>query len=115
VAFNVQKLAGQLGRAVVAATTHTDLFEDLSPSVHIHKRFGKEISVKYCPNQLSKGYNLLKEMQVQEGAYEDWKKVAGFHYRSHRVAFMQKIFVLKRNGRVCGAIVACMQKKSNCL
>ncbi|NIQ04696.1 MAG: ABC transporter ATP-binding protein, partial [Candidatus Korarchaeota archaeon] len=40
-----------------------------------------------------------------EGTYEDWKKVAGFHYRSHRVAFIQKIFVLKRKDRVCGAIV----------
>jgi len=48
---------------------------------------------------------LLEEMQVQEGKYDDWKKVAGFHYRSHRVAFIQKIFVLKRKDRVCGAIV----------
>ena len=50
VAFNVQKLARKLGKAVVAATTHTDLFEDLRPSVHIHKRFGKEIQVKYLPD-----------------------------------------------------------------
>ena len=105
VAFNVQKLARKLGKAVVAATTHTDLFEDLAPSVHIHKRFGKEICVKYYPHQESKQCSLLEEMQVQDGSYEDWKKVAGFHYRSHQVAFMQKIFVLKRKGRVCGAIV----------
>jgi len=105
VAFNVQKLARKLGKAVVAATTHTDLFEDLVPSVHVHKRFGKEVCVKYYPNQESKQCSLLKEMQVQEGSYEDWKKVAGFHYRGHRVAFMQKIFVLKRKGRVCGAVV----------
>jgi len=105
VAFNVQKLARKLGKAVVAATTHTDLFEDLRPSVHIHKRFGKEIRIKYHPNQEHKQCSLLKEMQVQEGLYDDWKKVAGFHYRSHRVAFRQKIFVLKRKGRVCGAIV----------
>jgi len=105
VAFNVQKLARKLGKSVVAATTHTDLFEDLAPSVHIHKRFGKEINVKYYPNQLRKQCSLLEEMQVQEGKYDDWKKVAGFHYRSHRVAFTQKIFVLKRKDRVCGAIV----------
>ena len=36
VAYNVQKLARSLGKAVVAATTHVDLLEDLSPSVHIH-------------------------------------------------------------------------------
>jgi len=105
VAFNVQKLARRLGKAVVAATTHTDLFEDLAPSVHIHKRFGKEITINYYLNQLRKQCSLLKQMQVQEGTYEDWKKVAGFHYRSHRVAFMQKIFVLKREDRVCGAVV----------
>ncbi len=73
--------------------------------MHVHKRFGREISVKYYPNQERKECSLLKEMQVEEGTYEDWKKVAGFHYRSHRVAFMQKIFVLKRKDRVCGAIV----------
>jgi len=105
VAFNVQKLARKLGRAVVAATTHTDLFEDLAPSVHIHKRFGKEISVKYCPNKIKEQCSLLEEMKVEEGTYEDWKEIAPFHYRSHRVAFLQKIFVLKRGDRVCGAVV----------
>jgi len=45
VAFNVQKLARKMERAVIAATTHIDLFEDLKPSVHIHKRFGKEIKI----------------------------------------------------------------------
>ena len=105
VAFNVQKLARKLGKAVIAATTHTDLFENLAPNVHIHKRFGKEISVKYYSNNESKRCSLLKEMEVEEGSYEDWKKVASFHYRSHRVAFVQKIFVLKRRGQVCGAIV----------
>jgi len=44
-------------------------------------------------------------MTVEEGTYDDWKEVSGFHYRSHRVAFMQKIFVLKRRNRVCGAVV----------
>jgi len=105
VAYNVQKLARKLGKAVIAATTHTDLFEDLAPSVHVHKRFGREIDVKYYPNRLREQCSLLREMTVEEGSYEDWKEVAPFHYRSHRVAFMQKIFVLKRGDRVCGAVV----------
>jgi ABC-type ATPase with predicted acetyltransferase domain len=105
VAFNVQKLARKLGKAVIAATTHTDLFEDLSPSVHIHKRFGKEVTVTYHPNNIRSECSLLEEMIVEEGSFEDWKKVSGFHYRSHRVAFLQKIFVLKCRDRVCGAVV----------
>ena len=46
-AFNVQKLARQFGKAVLVATTHMDLIEDLHPSVHVHKRFGKEIKLNY--------------------------------------------------------------------
>ncbi|MDH5462345.1 MAG: ATP-binding cassette domain-containing protein, partial [Candidatus Bathyarchaeota archaeon] len=46
VAFNLQKQARRTGKAVVAATTHTDLFEDLAPSVHIHKGWGKKVQVK---------------------------------------------------------------------
>ncbi len=105
VAYNVQKLARSLGKAVVAATTHVDLLEDLAPSVHIHKRFGREVTVKYYPNKPRAQCSLLEEMTVEEGSYEDWKQVSDFHYRSHRIAFLQKIFVLKRGDRVCGAVV----------
>jgi len=43
VAFNKQKLTRKSSKGVIVATTHTDLFEDLKPSVHIHKQFGKEL------------------------------------------------------------------------
>jgi len=78
VAYNVQKLARSLSKAVIAATTHTDLLDDLAPSVHIHKRFGREIDVKYYPNRVRAQCSLLDEMTVEEGSYEDWKEVAGF-------------------------------------
>ena len=105
VAYNVQKLARKLGKAVVAATTHVDLLEDLAPSVHIHKRFGREVTVEYFPNEPRQSCSLLDEMTVEEGSYQDWKEIAGFHYRSHRIAFLLKVFVLKRKDRVCGAVV----------
>jgi ABC-type lipoprotein export system ATPase subunit/GNAT superfamily N-acetyltransferase len=107
VAYNLQKLARQQGKAVLAATTHTDLFEDLSPSVHIHKRFGKEISVRYFPNEVAAECSLVREMRGQEGSLEDWKMLMGFHYRGHRFAAFRKIFCLKRGGELCGAIVYC--------
>jgi len=107
VAFNVQKLARQQGKAVLAATTHTDLLEDLHPSVHIHKRFGKEITVKYYPNEPAKECSLIKEMQITEGTFDDWRRLAGFHYRSHKIAGPRKIFCLKRGDELCGVIVYC--------
>ncbi|MEM3577594.1 MAG: GNAT family N-acetyltransferase [Candidatus Bathyarchaeia archaeon] len=105
VAFNIQKIARQLGRAVVVATTHTDLFEDLKPSVHIHKRFGKEITVNYYPNVPAKECSLVKEMRVEEGGISDYKQLSAFHYRSSRCPPPRKIFVLKRNSELCGVIV----------
>ena len=107
VAYNLQKLARQQGKAVLAATTHTDLFEDLNPSVHIHKRFGKEITVNYYPNEPAKECSLVREMCVDEGTTEDWRKLAGFHYRSHKIAGPRKILCLKRGEELCGVIVYC--------
>ena len=107
VAFNLQKIARKEGKAVIAATTHTDLLGDLNPSVHIHKRFGKEISVKYYPNKQAKKCSIVKEMRVVKGSYQDWKTLAGFHYRSHRIAAPRKIFCLKRDDELCGVIVYC--------
>jgi ABC-type lipoprotein export system ATPase subunit/GNAT superfamily N-acetyltransferase len=107
VAYNLQKLARQQGKAVIVATTHTDLLDDLNPSVHIHKRFGKEITVNYCSNTPAKECTLMKEMRIVEGTTEHWRKLAGFHYRSHKIAAPRKIFCLKRGEELCGVIVYC--------
>jgi ABC-type ATPase with predicted acetyltransferase domain len=105
IAYNLQKLARQQGRAVLAATCHTDLHEDLNPSVHIHKRYGKEIKVSYHPNEPARTCSLVREMKIEEGTYEDWKQLAGFHYRSHRLGAYKKIFKLTRGEELCGIIV----------
>jgi len=107
VAYNLQKLARQQGKAVLAATTHTDLFKDLNPSVYIYKKFGKEIDIRYYPNKPAKECTLIKEMRIGEGTTEDWRKLSGFHYRSHKIAAPRKIFCLKRGDELCGVIVYC--------
>ena len=107
VAYNLQKLARQQGKAVSAATTHTDLFGDLNPSVHIHKRFGKEISVNYYTNEPAKECSLIKEMKIQEGSVQDWRMLADFHYRRHKIAGPRRIFCLRRGEELCGVIVYC--------
>ena len=105
VAYNLQKLARQQGRAVLAATTHTDLLGDLNPSVRIHKRFGKEITINYYPNNPAGECSLTREMRIVEGTTEDWRRLAGFHYRSHKIVAPRKIFCLKRGEELCGVIV----------
>jgi len=105
VAFNLQKIARQMGKAVIVATTHTDLLDDLSPNVHINKRFGKEISVNYYSNKSTTECTLVKEMRVEEGTFADYKKLSPFHYRSSRCPPPRKIFALKRKDELCGVIV----------
>ncbi len=107
VAFNVQKLARATGKAVLAATTHTDLFGDLRPSVHIHKRFGKEITVKYHTNEYIPQCTLIKEMSIEEGCREDYKKLVGFHYRQGGYPPTRRVFVMKRDGELVGVILYC--------
>jgi GNAT superfamily N-acetyltransferase len=44
-------------------------------------------------------------MQVREGTRADWLGLAGFHYRSHNLGAVRKIFALKRGEELCGVIV----------
>jgi ABC-type ATPase with predicted acetyltransferase domain len=46
VAFNVQKAARSYGKTLIVATTHTDLVEELAPSIKITKRFHDRIRVE---------------------------------------------------------------------
>ncbi|MCW3984265.1 MAG: hypothetical protein NWE96_09775 [Candidatus Bathyarchaeota archaeon] len=105
IAFNLQKIARQQGKAVIAATTHSDLIDDLKPSVLVRKRFGEEIQISYYPNEAAAECSLTREMRVEEGGKEDWQKLSSFHYRGHKVAVPRKIFRLVRGDELCGVIV----------
>ncbi|MCW4000586.1 MAG: hypothetical protein NWE93_10135 [Candidatus Bathyarchaeota archaeon] len=105
IAYNLQKIARQQGKAVIAATTHSDLQEDLKPSVLVRKRFGEEIKIDYYPNTPAIECSLIREMRVEEGTREDWQKLSIFHYRGHKVAVPRKIFRLVRCNELCGVIV----------
>jgi ABC-type transport system involved in cytochrome c biogenesis ATPase subunit/GNAT superfamily N-acetyltransferase len=105
IAFNLQKLARQQGKAVLAATTHRDLFEDLKPSVLVQKRFGKEIAISYYPNEPAAECSLAREMRIEPGTFKDWCQLSGFHYRSHNAGACRSVFCLRRGDELCGVIV----------
>lgn len=46
VAWNVSKIARSLGKTLIVATTHTDLQEELAPSLKITKRFHERIKIE---------------------------------------------------------------------
>lgn len=105
VAYNLQKLARQRGKAVIAATTHTDLLKDLTPDVHVHKRYGKELAIRYYPHARARRCSLTRQTRVEQGAFQDYKALSQFHYRTGRCPPPRKIFVLKHRGERCGVIV----------
>lgn len=45
IAFNVRRLADRTRQGFLLATTHEDIFDDLSPDVHVRCRLGGEIDV----------------------------------------------------------------------
>jgi ABC-type transport system involved in cytochrome c biogenesis ATPase subunit len=104
-AFNVQKQARKMGKAVIAATTHRDILRDFAPNVHIHKRYGKEIIIKYHPKAKAKHCSLTRQMTIQQGTTADYKALSQFHYRESRLPPPKKIFSLKRKDELCGVIV----------
>lgn len=105
VAYNVQKQARRMGKAIIASTTHTDLFEDLKPSVHIHKGWGKRIQVKYYPNKLNKVCSITRQMRIEEASLSDYKQLAEFHYRNPKTYPPPlKIFKLTRGDELAGVI-----------
>lgn len=46
IAFNMQRIARRLDKTLIVATTHTDLEEDLNPTLLINKRFREKIEVR---------------------------------------------------------------------
>jgi ABC-type lipoprotein export system ATPase subunit/GNAT superfamily N-acetyltransferase len=105
VAFNAQKLARRERKALIVATCHQDLFEDLGPNVYVVKYFGKEVEVHYFPSNSPKECSLVKEMKIVEGSLEDYEKLSQFHYRSSYLVAPKKIFAIKRKDETVGVIV----------
>lgn len=105
VAFNLQKVARQEGKAAFVATTHEDLLEDLQPSIVVRKGLGDRVEVIYRKYDTNVQCSLVKEMYVVEGTRKDYEELAPFHYRGSSLAALQKIFALKRGMETAGVIV----------
>ncbi|MFB0543492.1 MAG: ATP-binding cassette domain-containing protein, partial [Candidatus Bathyarchaeia archaeon] len=107
VAFNVQKMARRMGRSVLAATAHEDLFQDLAPSVHVKKGLGSRLEVRYFPNRINERCSIAGEMRIEQGTAADYRALAEFHYRSHRLPPPVAIYVMRRGEGLVGVIAYC--------
>ncbi|HSV48765.1 MAG TPA: ATP-binding protein, partial [Candidatus Acidoferrales bacterium] len=77
-AYNLQRQARKLGKAVIAATTHKDIAADFAPNVHIHKRYGKEVTVTYHPKAKTNHCTLTRQMTIQQATTAEYKALSQF-------------------------------------
>jgi len=104
VAYLAQKFCRKRGITLIVATTHTDLFEDLNPNVYINKKFGADVDVKYFRPE-PRPCSVLKDLKISRGTYEDYKKLAQFHYKGERPAGITDIFKAEIGEELVGVIV----------
>jgi len=104
VAFNIQKMARRYGATLVVATTHTDLEEDLSPSITIKKGWGEEIEVDYKPNLEAPECTAVRDVTIREGSRDDYERLSHLHYRDSRVPVPHMFFTMERESELIGVI-----------
>ena len=104
VAYNIQKLARRSAATLIVATTHTDLEEDLNPSILIRKGWGEEIQVEYRHNEEAHECTITRDITIREGSKEDYERLGHLHYRDSRVPVPYKIFAMERKGELIGVI-----------
>jgi len=62
-AFNLQKVARQRGATLMVATTHTDMVDDLAPTLYVEKRYREKIVVARTERP-------AHQQRVRDEAYE---------------------------------------------
>ena len=107
VAYNIQKLARRSGYTLIVATTHTDLEEDLSPSVQIRKGWGEEINVEYRSNEEAPLCTVTRDITIREASKKDYDRLGHLHYRDSRVPVPLKFFAMERSEELVGVIAYC--------
>jgi GNAT superfamily N-acetyltransferase len=104
VAYNIQKLARRSGATLIVATTHTDLEEDLNPSILIRKGWGEEIGVEYRPNKEAPLCTVTRDITIREGTMVDYHRLSHLHYRAEDSGFLIKVFAMERQGELIGVV-----------
>jgi GNAT superfamily N-acetyltransferase len=92
------------GATLIVATTHTDLAEDLSPSVTIRKGWGKEIKVDYTVNAEPTHCTITDKITIRESDKDEYHKLGHLHYRSPKVPVPLKYYAMLVGDELAGVI-----------
>ncbi len=105
-AYNLRKLATRTRIGILLATTHEDLADDLRPDVHVRCRGeGEILPLRNDSARESRPISFANDLRIEEGTWADWKPFAKWHYRSHHLAFVKRIVLLKHGDEPIGICV----------
>jgi len=104
--YNLRKLATRERIGILLATTHEDLTADLRPDVHVQCRGeGDIVQIRDDTARESRPISFADDLRIEEGLRADWPRFAKWHYRSHHLAFVKRIVVLKHGEEPIGICV----------
>jgi DNA polymerase elongation subunit (family B)/ABC-type lipoprotein export system ATPase subunit len=107
VAFNLQKIARKLHKTVIVATTHTDLLDEIRPTIYIQKGYESDVDITYYKEDEWKDKQLAfyNDVKVEVGTKEDYEKLKKFHYRQARLGALKKVYKCTYKNELVGVIV----------
>lgn len=98
VAYNLRKLVARHKLALVVATTHDDIIDDLQPDQII--RLGGPLPQASSHESSDKPISLRRRAAIEEGAVRDYRLFGPMHYRNRDgLGFVDKVFLLKESPR----------------
>jgi hypothetical protein len=105
-AFNLRKLVTRTGVGMLLATTHDDLTTDLRPDLHVHCLGDGDLRiVRNDHARERRPISFAGDLHIEEGSRTDWPPFAKWHYRSHTLAFVKRIVLLKHGDEPVGICV----------
>jgi len=107
VAFNLGKVARRHGLALIVATSHDDLAEDLNAEVVVRLRRDAEPHVETRRIE-DRPFSLSRSLHIEPGHKRDYEAFAAMHYRQRdELGFVDRIFVVRDGvgGEALGVIV----------
>lgn len=104
VSYNLRRLVDRLKLSVVVATALDDILYDLQPDEHLFtKRIGVWRRKRLQPRK--RPISFFKRLSIRQGERRDWENFASFHYKSHALGIIDKIYLLHLDGEPIGIVV----------
>lgn len=109
VSYNIQKIARKYNKRLIVATAHNDLGDYLQPNYIFDFGFGEGLHIE------KKNYDsinpFLKDITVELGNIEDYKKLGKYHYKNKNARFTKYIYKMLYKEMLIGVAVFSMPKQ----